>query len=205
MDPPAGADLALGSAAQKAAGEAQAQSMSTRGFINPGSDGNTPDSTNTAPVAGLHIRPVGTGHLHWPSRVLSLWQHQNTLIDTPAPRAVQGVGTSVQRIFRQALCLCIRKVQATGAKAALNMHCNSFSTESRMVSCNSIMWKACCSRTAGAEGANCATEDVDPDGAFSKEAQTAAAEKQASGMGTGGSIKVRTSLPRRLCNLDFFG
>ena len=54
MDPPAGAE-ALGSAAQKAAGEAQAQSMSTRGFINPGADGNTPDSTNTAPVAGVDI------------------------------------------------------------------------------------------------------------------------------------------------------
>lgn len=56
MDPPAGADQGLGSAAQKAAGEAQAQSMSTRGFINPGADSNTPDSTNTAPVAGVHIR-----------------------------------------------------------------------------------------------------------------------------------------------------
>ena len=28
--------------------------MSTRGFINPGVDGNTPDTTNTAPVAGVH-------------------------------------------------------------------------------------------------------------------------------------------------------
>ena len=55
MDSPAGADQALGSAAQKAAGEAQAQSMSTRGFINPGAYSNTPDSTNTAPVAGVRI------------------------------------------------------------------------------------------------------------------------------------------------------
>ena len=54
MDPPAGADSALGSAAQKAAGEAQAQSMSTRGFVNPGAGSNTPDSTNMAPVAGKH-------------------------------------------------------------------------------------------------------------------------------------------------------
>ncbi|CAL5229344.1 g12651 [Coccomyxa viridis] len=58
MDSPAGADQALGSAAQKAAGEAQAQSMSTRGFINPGADSNTPDSTNTAPVAE-HVDPDG--------------------------------------------------------------------------------------------------------------------------------------------------
>jgi len=39
---------ALGSAAQKAAGEAQAESMSTRGFISPDRS-NTP---NTAPAAG---------------------------------------------------------------------------------------------------------------------------------------------------------
>ncbi len=31
--------------------------MSTRGFINPGADGNTPDSTNTAPVAGANMCP----------------------------------------------------------------------------------------------------------------------------------------------------
>lgn len=55
-DTPAGADQALGSAAQKAAGEAQAQSMSTRGFISPGIDSNTPDTINTTPVAGVPIR-----------------------------------------------------------------------------------------------------------------------------------------------------
>ena len=49
---PAGADLALGSQAQKEAGEAQAQSMSTRGFVNPGGGGFTPDTANTAPPAG---------------------------------------------------------------------------------------------------------------------------------------------------------
>jgi len=39
---------ALGSAAQKAAGEAQAESMSTRGFISP----DRSNSPNTAPAAG---------------------------------------------------------------------------------------------------------------------------------------------------------
>ena len=48
---PAGADQALGSQAQKEAGEAQAQTMSTRGFVNPGGGGFTPDTANTAPTA----------------------------------------------------------------------------------------------------------------------------------------------------------
>ena len=34
--------------------------------------------------------------------------------------------------------------------------------------------------------------EADPGGAFSKDAQNAAAEKQVAGMGTGGSIKVKT-------------
>ena len=49
---PAGDDMALGSAAQKQAGEAQAQSMSTRGFVNPGAGSRTPDTPNTGPAAG---------------------------------------------------------------------------------------------------------------------------------------------------------
>ena len=49
---PAGADQALGSQAQKEAGEAQAQTMSTRGFVNPGGGGFTPDTDNTAPTGG---------------------------------------------------------------------------------------------------------------------------------------------------------
>lgn len=49
---PAGNDMALGSAAQKQAGEAQAQSMSTRGFVNPGADDRTPDTPNTGPATG---------------------------------------------------------------------------------------------------------------------------------------------------------
>ena len=39
-------------------------------------------------------------------------------------------------------------------------------------------------------------EEADPDGAFSKDAQNAAAEEQASGMSTGGSIKVPDAVNR---------
>ena len=64
---PAGADQALGSQAQKEAGEAQAQTMSTRGFVNPGGGGFTPDTANTAPttddVAGM---PQALFALPWP-------------------------------------------------------------------------------------------------------------------------------------------
>lgn len=55
---PAGADQALGSEAQKAAGEAQAQSMSTLGFVSPGDGSNTPNINNTTLAAsdlpGMH-------------------------------------------------------------------------------------------------------------------------------------------------------
>ena len=64
---PAGADQALGSQAQKEAGEAQAQTMSTRGFVNPGGGGFTPDTNNTAPTGGdVAGKPQALFTLPWP-------------------------------------------------------------------------------------------------------------------------------------------
>ena len=67
--------------------------------------------------------------------------------------------------------------------------------------CNGVMLKAWPLCVDVAEEVGCVTDHVDPDGAFSKEAQTAAAEEQVSGMSTGGSIKVHYSLPRDACKV----
>ena len=81
------------------------------------------------------------------------------------------------------------------------MRCNKPQQASPAALCNDVMQKAWPLCFNVAEEFGCVTDHVDPDGAFSKEAQTAAAEEQVSGMSTGGSIKVHYSLPRDACKV----
>lgn len=148
---PAGGDIALGSAAQKQAGEAQAQSMSTRGFVNPGPGSHTPDTPNTAPAAG-DVAGMPLPHLPALSHSMQPSCPQQHAVVCPISH-----------------CLCSLQLEAFSLGPA-----------------STLMWQAQELRCVACHA------EADPDGAFSKEAQTAAAESQAAGMGTGGSIKVCT-------------
>ena len=88
---PAGADQALGSQAQKEAGEAQAQTMSTRGFVNPGGGGFTPDTDNTAPTGGdVAGKPQALFTLPWPPLPGPFIRHALGACLVIAPQATQA-------------------------------------------------------------------------------------------------------------------